>query len=85
MTKLLSVRVKPAVFSAIEERSSELGRNRSQYILKLVEQDLEEARKRRRRGFASEGLIGSLRTGIPSGDNATVRNMVRKRLHEKNR
>lgn len=85
MTKLLSVRVKPAVLSAMDERAAELGRNRSQYVQMLVEQDLEEARKRDERGFRSEELIGSVRTGIPSGDNVTVRETIRKRLDEKNR
>ncbi len=85
MTKLLSVRVKPELFTAIEERSGEVGRNRSQYILGLIQRDLEEAASRRKRQFASDDLIGSIRSGIPTGDNATVREVMRKRLHEKNR
>jgi predicted DNA-binding protein len=85
MTKLLSVRVKPELFSAIDARSDELGRNRSQYILGLIQRDLDEAHGRRRHRFASDDLIGSIRTGIPSGDNATVREVIRKRFHEKNR
>ena len=35
--------------------------------------------------FPSEDLIGSMRTGIKSGDNATIRRLARRRLHEKNR
>ena len=82
MTKLLSIRMNPEVFSAIEERSGELGRNRSQYILALIQNDLTAAKSQRR--FSSEDLIGSIRTGIPSGDNATVRRHIQKRLNEKN-
>ena len=84
MTKLLSIRVKPEVFTAVDERSDELGRNRSQYILGLIQRDLDEANSRRRHRFASDDLIGSIRTGLPSGDNATVREVIRKRYHEKN-
>jgi hypothetical protein len=85
MTKLLSVRVDPGVMAQIDSRSAELGRNRSEYILALVERDLEQARGERGHRFASADLIGSLRTGISSGDNATVREIVRKRMNEKNR
>jgi len=69
----------------IDARSDELGRNRSEYILDLVERDLKEAERRRGRRFASADLIGSVRTGIASGDNATVRKTIRKRLNEKHR
>lgn len=40
------------------------------------------ARKHR---FASEALIGSLATGLKTGDNATVRRLARQHLREKNR
>lgn len=85
MTKLLSIRVKPELISAIDERSDEVGRNRSQYVLGLIQQDIEGARRRSGHRFASDDLIGAIRTGIPAGDNATARAVIWKRLHEKNR
>lgn len=81
MTKLLSIRVKPEILAAIDERSGELGRNRSQYILDLIQNDIGKAKSRRR--FSSEDLLGSLRTGISAGDNSTVRDLITKRLREK--
>jgi len=85
MTKMLSVRLKRELFSAIQDRAEEMGCNRSEYLVRLVERDLEEARSRRKRRFASDDLIGSLRTGLRAGDNATVRAVITKRLREKNR
>lgn len=82
MTKLLSIRVKPEILSAIEERSGELGCNRSQYIMELIQRDIGKAKSRRR--FSSEDLIGSVSTGIPAGDNKTLRHLINKRLREKN-
>lgn len=35
--------------------------------------------------FSSENLIGSFATGLPTGDNATIRRLARQRLREKNR
>jgi|GEM_PF-3492085 len=42
-------------------------------------------RRSRKHRFASEALIGSLATGLKTGDNATVRRLARQRLREKNR
>jgi hypothetical protein len=33
--------------------------------------------------FASEDLIGSMRTGLKKGDNAAIRRLARQRLHKK--
>jgi predicted RNase H-like HicB family nuclease len=43
------------------------------------------APRRLRHRFASEALIGTFATGIKTGDNATVRRLIRKRLGEKDR
>ncbi len=72
------------MLAAIDAQAARLGQNRSKYILSLVEEDL-NAKKPQRKRFASNDLIGSMRTGLPSGDNATVRRVIRQRLHEKNR
>ena len=85
MTKPFSVRARPSVIAAIDARAAELGQDRTKYILSLVERDLTGEKTPRKHQFASEDIIGSLRTGLKSGDNATVRRIVRRRLNEKHR
>jgi hypothetical protein len=85
MTKLLSLRVKPGLLARIDSRSVELGNNRSEYILGLVERDLEFAEHQRGHRFGSDDLVGAFQTGLPLGDNATVRSVVRGRLKDANR
>jgi hypothetical protein len=85
MTKIFSVRARPSVIAAIDARAAKLGQDRSKYMLSLVRQDLAEDQAPRRHRFASEDLIGSIRTGLEIGDNATIRKIARQRLHEKNR
>ncbi len=69
----------------MDARAAKLGQDRSGYILALVERDLVAEEPPRRHRFASEDLIGSLRTGLRRGDNATVRRLARQRLHEEHR
>jgi hypothetical protein len=69
----------------MDARAAALGQDRSAYVLSLVERDLVAQGAERRRRFASEDLIGSVQTGIASGDNATVRRLARQRLREKPR
>lgn len=85
MTRPFSVRARPSLISAIDSRAAQLGQDRSKYILTLVERDLSGAKKPRKHKFASHDLIGSFSTGIKSGDNATIRRIIRQRLDEKNR
>jgi len=69
----------------MDARAARMGQDRTQYILSLVERDLAAGKSPRKRRFASEDLIGSLRTGLKSGDNSTVRRLARERLCEKHR
>ena len=85
MTKPFSVRARPSVIAAIDARAASRGQDRTNYILTLVEQDLAQRQSPERRRFASEDLIGSVRTGLKTGDNATIRRVIRERLNEKNR
>lgn len=73
------------MIAAIDARATKLGQDRTKYILSLVERDLSGEKSSPKHRFASEDIVGSMRTGIQSGDNATVRRIVRRRLHEKNR
>ena len=85
MTRPFSVRARPSLIAAMDARAAALGQDRSAYVLSLVERDLVAQGAERRRRFASEDLIGSVQTGIASGDNATVRRLARQRLREKPR
>ena len=82
MTRPFSVRARPSLIAAMDARAAALGQDRSAYVLSLVERDLVAQGAERRRRFASEDLIGSVQTGIASGDNATVRRLARQRLRE---
>jgi hypothetical protein len=73
------------MIAAMDARAARLGQDRTGYILSLVTRDLEAEKSPRQHRFASEELIGSMRTGLKSGDNTTVRRLVRQRLHEKHR
>jgi hypothetical protein len=84
MTKPFSVRARPAVIADIDARAAKLGQNRTKYILSLVRRDLIEDKVSRSHQFASEDLIGSMRTGLKTGNNAAVRHQARRLLHEKN-
>jgi len=85
MTKPFSLRARPSLIAAIDARAAQLGQDRTKYILSLVENDLTPKKPGRRHKFASPDLIGCVSTGIKSGDNATIRQIARKRLNEKNR
>jgi len=85
MTKPFSIRARPSLIGAMDARAARLGQNRTRYILTLVERDLESEQKPRRHKFASQHLLGAFSTGIKSGDNATIREIARRRLNEKNR
>ena len=85
MTRPFSLRARPSVIAAIDARAAKLGQDRTKYLLSLVERDLVQGKSLRKPRFASEDLIGSIRTGIKSGDNATIRRLAQQRLHEKNR
>jgi hypothetical protein len=80
MTKPISLRARPSLISAMDARAAQLGQDRTKYILTLVERDLSEAKKPRKYKFKSYDLIGAYHTGIKSGDNATIRKIIRQRL-----
>jgi hypothetical protein len=83
MTKPFSIRARPSLISAMDARASRLGQDRTKYILTLVEHDLAEEQKPRQHKFASRDLSGAFRSGISSGDNATIRNVIQQRLKER--
>ena len=81
MSHVITVRVKPEELPRIDGRAAELGQDRSTYVRSLISQDLKTARRRKKKNrFASEDLVGCISTGIPTGDNDTVREVIRNRL-----
>ena len=89
MTRILTVRVPPALVAKADARAAELGLDRGKYVRSLIEHDVNsEGRRRRKRKFASEDFIGSASLGRGPYTNQRVRNVIRERLaakHEKNR
>lgn len=77
------MRARPSLIAAIDARAARLGQDRTKYILALVERDLNEEKKPRRHKFASADLMGSVSTGIGSGDNATIRKIIQQRLKKR--
>ncbi len=67
----------------MDARASQLGQDRSKYILTLVERDLTEAKKPRRHKFASYDLIGAFSTGTGPATNENTRRIIAQRLKER--
>jgi hypothetical protein len=80
MTATLTVRLSPGKLAKLNKRAAELGQDRSSYVRGLIEEDLLAAPKTARHTFASEDLVGCVSTGLSSGDNATVRDVIRQKL-----
>ena len=53
--------------------------------LTVMERGPARPTRTRKHRFASEALIGSMATGLKTGDNATVRRLAHRHLREKNR
>jgi hypothetical protein len=83
MTRPFSLRARPSLIAAIDARAARTGQNRTKYILSVVERDLAEAEKPNKHKFASHDLMGSVRSGIGLGDNATIRKVIQQRLKER--
>jgi hypothetical protein len=89
MTRVLTVRVSPALVAKADARAAELGIDRGKYVRSLIEQDVNTSRRsRRKRTFASEDFIGSASVGDGPYTNRRVRTLIQARLgakREKNR
>jgi len=89
MTRVLTVRVPPALVAKADARAAELGLDRGKYVRSLIEQDVNAGgREGRQRRFASEDFIGSVPLARGPYTNRRVRALVRERLlakREKNR
>jgi len=83
MTRIVTVRVPPALVAKADARAAELGLDRGKYVRSLIEQDVNARPGRRKRRFASEDFIGSVPLGRGPYTNERVRGIVRERLAAK--
>jgi len=90
MTKVLTIRIPPALLSQAEAKAARLGVDRAKYVRGLIEEDLARKEPESKHKFASQDLMGSCTSIAPgqSATNALVREVMRARLlarREKNR
>ena len=71
MTQVISLRVPPGKVAAIDRRAADAGLDRTNYLLRLVDEDLTRPAPKSRRRFASLHLLGKFRSRGSS--NAAVR------------
>jgi hypothetical protein len=85
MSNVLTIRLAPGRLARVDRRAAQLGQDRSTYVRGLIEDDLKRGTGRpSAHVFASEDLVGCISTGIRSGDNCTVRRLIRRRLLARN-
>ena len=82
MPNVLTVRMSPAKLAKLDRRAAQAGRERSEYVRALIEQDLKQQPESPRHVFASGDLVGTFAIGVPT-DNRSVRRLIRQRLRER--
>lgn len=82
MSRVVTLRISPALVARADARAAELGLDRGKYVRSLIEQDLAQKSRRKHR-FASEDFIGSTSLGRGPYTNKAVRDLVRERLVSK--
>jgi len=88
MTKVLTVRIPPALLSKAEARAARLGLDRAKYVRNLIEEDVASEKSKPKHKFASEDLIGCYAGDGRSATNDVVRAKMREHAlakREKNR
>ncbi len=78
MTKVLTVRIDPALLQKAEARAARLGVDRAQYVRSLIEEDLAAGEGGMPNRFSSDDLAGLYEgTGKPA-TNQETRNRLRR-------
>lgn len=62
MTEVISVRMPPEKLAELDRKAADSGLDRSKYLLRLVDADLERPSKTSRRKFASVDLLGKFQS-----------------------
>ena len=83
MTKVLTLRIPPALLCQAEAKAARLGLDRAKYVRGLIEEDLAKKEPKKKHKFASHDLMGSLSLGEGPYTNQRVRELMRARLLEK--
>jgi hypothetical protein len=85
MTKVLTVRIPPALLARAEAKAASLGLDRAKYVRSLIEDDLAARPGAGGRQFVSEDLVGIYAAAepAPSATNARVREVLRHRAGKK--
>jgi hypothetical protein len=82
MTQVVSIRVPSKKVAEIDRKAADIGLDRTNYILRLVNQDLQRPASKSKRRFASSHLLGRFRS--KGSSNAQIRAALKIHL-EKNR
>lgn len=78
MTKVLTVRIDPALLAKAEARAARLGVDRAQYVRSLIEEDVAGGEARRSNRFSSDDLAGLYEGTGKAATNQETRNRLRR-------
>ena len=80
MSKILTVRLDPALLKRAEARAARLGMDRAKYLRELIEEDLSDAgREKRGAAFVFEDLAGIYEGSGSAATNQEARKRLRAR------
>lgn len=83
MTKVLTIRLDPALLGKAEARAAKMGLDRAKYVRALIEEDLAGAARVSSRKFASEDLAGMYVGSGQAATNAIARTRLQQRAARK--
>ncbi len=78
MTKVLTVRIDPALLQKAEARAARLGMDRTRYVRSLIEEDVAEGEGERAARFASSDLAGLYEGTGRAATNREARDRLRR-------
>jgi len=79
MTRVLTVRIDPALLEKAEARAARLGVDRAKYVRSLIEEDLASGERRTGHGFASTDLAGMYEGSGRAATNRETRERMRRK------
>lgn len=78
MTKVLTVRIDPALLAKAEARAARLGVDRARYVRSLIEEDVAAGEAKRTNRFSSDDLAGLYEGTGKAATNQETRNRLRR-------
>jgi len=79
MTKILTLRLDPALLERAEARAARLGLDRAKYVRSLIEEDLASGENQSGPGFASSDLAGIYEGSGKAATNEETRARMRRK------